>query len=405
MLSTASCPSTDAEGPCGAAGWGPATDPSAVVLVAEDPSAWTDVSAAFDDLADAVAHASEPANPSTVLVSSGTWASTLLLSGDDEPSPDGLSIVGCSSEDSVLEPAVGLLNEPLIDVAGATGISLSGLRFAGGLNALTIRQGADVDAVDLVVEGSRQTGVFVTGQATVATLQDVDIINSAPIATGYGWGLAVADVGTDVGATGSVTVDGGTIEGNLEIGVYVTSGRVDLSGTVISGTTPSSLGRFGRGIHAQNLSDLSLDAVQLEDNSDAAIFAHRPASFSANGVIIIIVPSVTLPDSTTTGDGIVTTRASELYGNTSPALYNVDIGATELADIDRAGVLLKGVTASLGGTTTTGAVAGVNGADPGTFLYGTDGAVVTVDPSDAPFYQEVPVGLAPLDLEEFELVP
>lgn len=398
-------PADPALAPCLDGTWGPATDPAQTVLVHATPSEATEAAAAFDDLADAVAFASEPANPSTVLIGAGEWAASILLSADGAPSADGLTLMGCSSDETTLEPAPGLLIEPLLDLVGVQDLTLSGLRLLGGRNALTIRQGADVAVTDLVVQGSSQTGIFVSGQETLVALQNVDIANSTPTATGYGWGLAVADVGTAPGATGGVTLDGGSIEGNLEMGVYVSAGRLEMSGTAVSGTMPSTSGRFGRGIHTQDFSHLSLDAVELENNSDAAVFAHRPASLEANGVIIILVPAAELPDGTgaTTGDGIVATRAAALYGNTNPGLYDVAIEGTQLQDVDRAGVLLEGVTASLSGNEAVDGVAGVEGTAPGTFLYGTDGALVTLGGGDAAVYEEISVDAAPLDIEEFSL--
>lgn len=397
------CPAPEATpepAACADGSWAGITDPSQVVLVHADTSTPSQASAVFDDLQDAVDHASDPANKQTVVVSSGRWASSIRLEANASPPNNNITIEGCAPDESILVPGPGLLNEPLIDAWAVQGITIRNLGLEFGRNALTVRDGANVTAEDLHIEASSQTGVFVTGGATIANLLNVDIVGSVPEASGFGWGLAVEDVGLDLGI-GLVTVNGGLIDGNSELGVYVNNSEVDMVDTVVSNTL-SNGGRWGRGVHSQGGSEVELTRLQLQGNSDAAVFALDPDLLVTNDVVIIIVPAAELPDQGgPTGDGIVAARSDA----TNPLAHRVEITGGEYADLDRAGVVLRGVDAELTGVVTVGAVAGVPGAGTGRIVYGSDEAIVDRQGDYFDLYEELDAALVPVDEQSFSFTP
>lgn len=384
--------------PCADGTWGPFADPGSVLLVHAEPSAPSQAAAVFADLPSA-RDAAASQGGGLIAISAGEWPSSIVLDDDSPPIAASVHIQGCSADEAILVAASDAGNQPLVDASGsgALDIELRDLTLRGGRNALTVRGGAELTAERLVIEESTQTGAFVSGQGTVATLIDVVIRDSLPENGSFGWGLAVSGVGTEPAFSGRVEVVRGAVEDNQEIGVFVDHGTLTMSETSVSRTALRG-GRFGRGLHSQEFSDVELNGVVFDGNADAAVFARQPTRLHTNDVVIIIVPLADLPDGAPSGDGIVATRASAEEGNTSPALYDVSLIGTTMTEVHRAGILLEGVTAVVEDTSLGSSVIGVAGTSPDTFIYSTDDADVTVDPlTDGADYEPIGPGVVTVD--------
>ena len=143
--------------------------------------------------------------------------------------------------------------QPLPDGTLGRGIQVSG--------------GASLEADGCLVEGNSDVGILVSDEGTSVDLTDVEVRETQPLPNGtFGLGIQVSG-----GA--SLEADGCLVEGNSDVGIYV-SGEgtaVLLSDVEVRETQPLPGGTDGRGIGVQKGAILAADGCTVEGNYEVGI--------------------------------------------------------------------------------------------------------------------------------------
>ena len=216
---------------------------------------------------------------------------TVVLSGavvrDTQPRSDGTGGRGVSVQDGASFDATDLLLEGNHDVglfAGNPGttVALSGAvvsdtqtgadgTFGRGVE---VNDGASLDAIDLLLEGNHDVGLFAGNPGTTVALTSAVVRDTHPRADGAsGRGVAVHR-GASLDATGLL------LEGNHEVGLAASNPgtTVALWDTVVRDTQPQSDGTFGRGVEVHDGASLDATDLLLEGNHEYGLIAANPGT-------------------------------------------------------------------------------------------------------------------------------
>ncbi len=198
----------------------------------------------------------------------------------------------------------------------------------GGRGVL-VRDGASLDATDLLVEGNRNIGLFALEPGTTVALSGAVVRDTQPRTDGTGGrGVNVQD-GASLDATNLL------LEGNQEIGLYASNPgtTVALSGAVVCDTKPRADGTSGRGVEVSDGASLDATDLLLEGNHEIGLVAgHTGATVALSGAVV--------RDTQPRADGIgglgvdvedgASLDATDLLleGNRATGLYATDPGTT-----------------------------------------------------------------------------
>lgn len=139
---------------------------------------------------------------------------------------------------------------------------------------LQIYSGADLFARRLLVDDNREVGIAAGAGGTVVELEDCTIRGTQPNLNGLeGEGLLIL-------ADSSLIARDLVLEDNHRFGLLLASGGIpgpdafaDIEGATITGTVPDPEGVHGRGISLQEGADLVARDVLLDSNHDAGLMA------------------------------------------------------------------------------------------------------------------------------------
>ena len=270
---------------------------------------------------------------------------------------NGLVLAGCGADSTFLNAIVAVAPggdpaeaelQPVFEVYGEVqGVTLRDFAAVGGKRSVGVRGGAGsetpVRLERLRVLDSLRIAVAVSGLTTQVVLEDVDIVDILDDEGYFGWGLGVQAAGSDwLEPTGRVDMLGGSIEAATGVGVFVDRANVGLTSMVVRDTAPIG-GMFGRGVQLQNNATGLLDDVLAEDNTDAAVFLHKPKDVIVRGCVLRGTASGSLPEDpkALTGDGIAVTQG---FWSEDPAPWRVVLEANTFEDNARAGAIIEDVT-------------------------------------------------------------
>jgi hypothetical protein len=282
----------------------------------------------------AVELAKDKARP--IAVGPGTFPTAVSLYG----AAAGMSIQGCSPEETVLEASNP--EAPVLDINGADMVSVAGFAVVGGNIGIKVwGEGADnFDASNILVDGSSAAGISVNGG--VCSLTDIIIVNLTAADEGYGYGIA------SVGSTVSLTDV--SVAGAISAGIVASGGSVDFNAVTVANTATLADGSLGRGVQLQQYTSGTVNGLTLDGNADAGLFTMRSAVSGSNLTITNTASAKCDGCEVDTGDAAVFTRGDE---NTDPSNYQISLTEVTIDQADRTGMLFSGVTATLGNVTAT----------------------------------------------------
>ena len=278
-----------------------------------------------------------------IAVWGGSYSANLQLSshlGDD-----GTIIQGCGPDEVIIEADDS--DAPTFVISEAQQVQLEGLSTRGGRRDIQIWGDAVVSLGNILVEDSSEAGIVIHGTATVATLEQVEVVNPVVGDDGVAYGIAIQQ-----GAT--ATLVGGSVIGATAVGVFVDDANVvSLSGLEVSGTATDADGFYGHGLQVQaDTVEVAVDLSDFTDNQGAGVFVLQGLSFSLASSTVDATTAAGIPDSVeTTGDGVVISRGE---GNINPATFVATLEGNTISGSARAGVLLDGVTAALSSNVLSG---------------------------------------------------
>jgi hypothetical protein len=160
-------------------------------------------------------------------------------------------------------------------------------------HGVLVRAGDAGEASTLVmrsslVELNHEVGVY--ADATHATLEGVLVRNQLPSGdNSYGVGILVQQPAATLDMRGSV------VEGNRDTGIFVLSCAATIDTSAIRGTLPDADGRFGRGIAAQTYlttglpSTLVMRSTIVEQNGDVGLFVSSSHATVEQSIIVDMV--------------------------------------------------------------------------------------------------------------------
>jgi len=153
------------------------------------------------------------------------------------------------------------------------------------------------------IEGNHQLGVHVAG-ADVTVAATV-IRGTLPSGLGAGWGIGVEPNHVSLAAS-QLSVTRSVVDGNQDCGLGILGSEATVDQTVVVGTLPDHLGRFGRGVAVQPNPNTAAPAVVtvggslVEGSHDAGIFIA-----GSNVTVESTVVRGTLASTTGSGRGLV----------------------------------------------------------------------------------------------------
>ncbi len=202
---------------------------------------------------------------------------------------------------------------------------------------------AEVTLDSSVIEHNRGGGLFVAGSAGAGTRTVIrDPVAALP--GGAARGVALQG-GPLTGAASAATIDHSLVDGSRGIGLFCSGSSLDMTGSVVRGTTPTDAGVAGRGLALQAWegipSVVSIAGSVVTDNTEFGVY--------------IWGAQVDLEDTTIAATAATTDGAQELFGDgiaiqSSDAFGQVSLSSSHLIDNERAGILYFGGTLSLGAT-------------------------------------------------------
>lgn len=208
---------------------------------------------------------------SVVAVASGTYKESVVI-------PRAMKIAGrCAAK--VIVDGGGTTTSPGIGVT-APGVEVSGLTLTGHLFGASAGLGSDVVLRDCVLDGNMAMGMFVSMGAVVA-VSNCAIRGTLVDSTGaFGRGINV-----QTGA--ALTLSDSTVAGNRNSGVYVSGSgtRATLKGVVIRDTTPNDATDTGRGLVVQLGASLDVSSSVLIANYETGMLV-AAATAKADHVVI-----------------------------------------------------------------------------------------------------------------------
>ncbi len=270
---------------CGLGTWGDldlGDDPSAVVYVDAAAGGTGDgsPSAPFQTLAEAV-EAAEGGETSLIVLAAGTYRENLGLNSAHK----GLHLAGRCADMVVLDGS-GDPQVPILDFGGAMAsdsYTLSGLTFTGAeYQALALFKGS-YDLHDLVLAGNAGVALEVYGTGTQASLERVEIRDTACDTSGANGHAIDVTMGADLVATDCL------LTGNAEVAIYAASDgtTVDLQGVQIHQTAPNGDGDYGAGIMVWDRAELTAESCQLDGNALAGVWVFDPGSTATLTEVIV----------------------------------------------------------------------------------------------------------------------
>lgn len=315
-------------------GWGFITsDPEMAVHVRTDGDDTADgsVYAPVASLEKAVELARDKARP--IAIGPGTFPTAVSLYGE----PEGMTIQGCSPDETILESSDPTL--PVIDTNGADLVTLAGFTVVGGNIGIKVWGESDnISASNILIDGSSAAGISVNGG--VCTLSDIIIVNLSAAAEGYGYG--VASDGSEL------TLNNVSVTGAISAGIVASGGSMALNSVTVANTGTLADGSLGRGVQLQQYTTGTVNGLTLDGNADAGLFTMRSALSGSNVTITNTASAKCDGCELDTGDAAVFTRGEE---NTDPSNYQISLTDVTIDKADRTGMLFSGVTATLGNVT------------------------------------------------------
>ncbi len=210
-----------------------------------------------------------------IAVGPGTFRTGLNLARGDTRL--NVNVEGCSADETRLVPRTS--SGAVARVVGHD-LRLDGLRVDGGHQTLQVHDQGKLQLEDARVTRATTAAIVASGGATLNALR-VDVLDPRANAEGVGIGIALSS-----GARAAV-VDSRVLRASLA-GIHLDNAELLLSGSEVSYTTSKSGALLGRGIHAQNGSQLNLIDSQFVGNENAAVFGLGLEWFLADGLIIDI---------------------------------------------------------------------------------------------------------------------
>lgn len=259
-----------------------------------------------------------------------------LLPGDyadeDMVVPAGVAVVGrCDVALAVPSDATGF------SLTDADGARVANLDILGGAPAidLTASVPSAVTLADLSISSSGSYGVRVAGSVTL-TASGLSVSDTLPRGDGtLGRGLSL-----QAGAV--ATLAGGTFAGNREASVFVDASTLTLDAGTVTDTLPRDDGRYGRGVHAQNASVLTVENLVVSGSHDAGICTLDSSMTVTGGTISDTIEGVV--EGGTSGEGIAA------FGSSG----TVQVTDVTLSGNARAGILADGVAVEAAGASLSG---------------------------------------------------
>lgn len=258
---------------CGVGAWGEVDDVDGLVVrVSPDGSDDGDGSASspLDDVEDAIDRVAEEGG-GLVALTAGTWRVNLRLG----PANEGLVLAGRCPELSVLDGSEE--EEPTLRLFGGS-VTVRGVTLSGGhVGALVMpTMGAppiELQLEEAVLAANLDGGLQVVDSGSRATLRDVVI--REPVAAEGGWGI-----GVDATYGGTVVAEGLVVERAQTYGVRasVAGSRVELTDSVVRGTTWLPDGSTGWGLVAELGATVLATGTVVEDNHEVGVAALNPGS-------------------------------------------------------------------------------------------------------------------------------
>lgn len=361
------------------------TEPDGAVHVWADAEAGGDGSWAhpFSDVQSALEAVRDRDEDRRIAIWPGTYTETLGLSSDE--GDDDLVIQGCSPDETVLTAADE--DEPVLRITEATGVTVSGLCTDGGTRNIQAWSDASVTLDHLRITGGAEAGLVIHGNATVATVEEVEVSSPEETGDGYGYGIAIQQ-----GATATLT--GGSVSGATAAGILIDdANEVTLADFTVEGTAAGAEGTYGHGLQVQAETVLvTVEESTFSDNHGAGVFVLQGLTFTmSDSVVSGTLASDITGAGETSGDGVVVSRGD---GNLDPATFVADLQDNTISDSARAGLLLDGVTATVSGNAVSGSGSGtdqplsqdasqVSGTDTVTELSETEALVLETTPLEA----------------------
>ena len=349
--------------PCASGDWGAITDPDNSVHVRVDGSDEDGDGTAANPLATmqaALDVTREREDHKRIAVGPGVFETFLAIQLDPEDAdPDntdsGLSIEGCSEDETILVPLDQAA--PVVFVHQATDVRLSGFTIDGGRRALLIWDGASVDLDFVAVKNSARIGILFGGWETIVAASHLTVEDTQleidDYGVEYGYGIAIQEA--------TVELTDSSVSGSHRVGILVDGAPASLERVLVDGTQPGTDGSLGRGIQIQNVSNaqlIDLDIGSITPNSDAGLFSQSTLWLQVENTRVYSTAAADFEVGGTPcsgeacpGDGIVVNQGGE--GN-DPAVYSNYLYDNVVDGAVRAGIVVESVVADVDGNQTTG---------------------------------------------------
>lgn len=350
---------TGGRSPCGDGTWGDLTAPTSAIHVRADGDDAADGSldAPVATLEAALTLSRARSSDKTIFVGPGTYSVTELTITDDAgdgATDDGLTIDACADEVTL---EAGDDGSPVVRVSAASDVTLARLDLVGGTRSLFIWNGAIVTLHKINIKEGRYAGLVIGGHETLVGGEHNSVSDTSGSSDDLG---AEAEGGFGIGISGATVNFTQTFVRNARVaGVFVDSdardGGVAFEDLTVEGTSADAEGRYGRGVHAQDVASLTLTDCTLTDNQDAGVFVLQASEVSLIGVAVDATAAGVVPDSDeTSGDGIVITSVDETGDLFNPADFDATLDGNTVTTAARAGILLEGVEATADGNSASG---------------------------------------------------
>lgn len=312
----------------------------------------------FGDLEDAIDQ-SRLTGERQIALTEGTFPGSHDLGaegGDDS----GLEIVGCGWENTTIE---GIEDDEedeeltsAFSITGGvnpiSGITIRELTIDGARRAIVVSgataQDEPVVLQSLRVVDSHRVAILIDGNNTRVAMTDVTVDGVTPEEGEFGWGIVIqTQANQDTDIPGPTTLDDVHVVGAHGVGLLVTGGWVEVTGSSVAETERVD-GELGRGVQIQEWTRAVLTDLETSDNHDAGLYIRKPGRYADDNVTVepveIVGGSFTstlaadLANGDTTGDGVVITDGGEGF---DPLTLQVVAEDFEVADAARRDVLVE----------------------------------------------------------------
>ncbi len=227
----------------------------------------------------------------------GSWSEQVQLKR-----PDGgpVTLSGCSPTESIVV-SPGSHRDPVVALIGPGELTVRRLRVEGGGSGVVVVGGAVGLVEDVEVRGASGRGINLVGEATVATLRRVEVIDTRA-AHGHrpaGWGIG--------SRAAEVVLEEVRVEGPTGFGVFAHFGSLVASSLTVEQVLRTPKNRHGTAIHVNQVRSLVLSGCQIRETG-------------GGGILVVDTPHVDISEctvetvgasSTAPGDGLAVRRVGQ----------------------------------------------------------------------------------------------